>query len=225
MCLPNVIGSLFRITSLAEDVKLSACGRHPSLCFIFSICVYRSNFRGAFFYASPKLTHSLGFVNPVTLWAMWHFKFRGGVDLCVIIFNKKRKNLPCTVWSTVPCTFDHRHGPAFKLTCVCSSAETHFTHTLSTHAIERMYIRSIACVLSPHVTFLGHFPPFPLHFFSLNKHLPISALTPPTRAQPYHSPSHHPINTTAPPCHHPSPSSPSPSLRFHPHFPIFLSLT
>jgi hypothetical protein len=30
--------------------------------------------------------------------------------------------------SNVPCTFDHRHGLAFELTCICSSAGPHFTH-------------------------------------------------------------------------------------------------
>ena len=126
--------------------------------------------------------------------------------------------------STVPCTFDRRHGPASELTCICSSAETHFIHTLSMNAIERTYVRSIACVLSSHVTFLGHFRPFPLHFFSLNSHRPYMHLCPNTSPH-HHSPSHHPITTTAPPRRRPSPPSPSISLRFHPHFPIFLSLT
>jgi hypothetical protein len=46
MCLPSIIGSLVRITSLAEDVKLSACEEAPLIMFLvlfFSICVYRSN--------------------------------------------------------------------------------------------------------------------------------------------------------------------------------------
>jgi hypothetical protein len=35
MSLPSVMGSLVLITSLAEDVKLSTCGRHLLLCFLF----------------------------------------------------------------------------------------------------------------------------------------------------------------------------------------------
>ena len=127
--------------------------------------------------------------------------------------------------STVPYTFDRRHGLVFELTCVCLSAETHFTHTLSMNAIESKYVRSIACVLSPHVTFLGHFPPFPLHFFSLNSHFPISALTPPK-----HEPNltiHHPT-TPSPPLnlcttvyhHHRLSHQP-----YHPHFSIFSSFS
>jgi hypothetical protein len=72
---------------LAEDVKLSACGRHLSLCYLFYFwhCVFQVlclpfKFGGAFFYATPELTRSLGIVNLVTLWAMCHFKFGGGVD-------------------------------------------------------------------------------------------------------------------------------------------------
>jgi hypothetical protein len=45
----------------------------PILCLPFK-------FGGAFFHAMPKSTRSLGIVNLVTLWAMCHFKFRGGVD-------------------------------------------------------------------------------------------------------------------------------------------------
>jgi hypothetical protein len=40
--------------------------------------------------------------------------------------------------SNVPYTFDRRHRPAFKLTCVCSSAAPYLTHTLL-HACVRMY--------------------------------------------------------------------------------------
>jgi hypothetical protein len=32
--------------------------------------------------------------------------------------------------SNIPCTFDRRHEPTFKLTCICSSVEPHLTHTL-----------------------------------------------------------------------------------------------
>jgi hypothetical protein len=62
MCLPNVIGSLVRITSLAEDVKLSACGRHFSLCFLlyFQHLCLLVKFGEEFFYAIPELTHPLG---------------------------------------------------------------------------------------------------------------------------------------------------------------------
>ena len=121
---------------------------------------------------------------------------------------------------TLHCTFDRIHRPAFELTCIFSSTETHFTHTHSTHAIERTYVRSIACVLSPHVTFLGHFPPFPLHFYSLNSRRPSLHLRPNTSPH-HHSRSHHPITTTAPPRRRPSPPSPSISLPISPPFPHF----
>jgi hypothetical protein len=56
----------------------------PVLCLPFK-------FGGAFFYALPELTRSLGIVNLVTLWAMCHFKFGGGVDFsgepfCYFVF-------------------------------------------------------------------------------------------------------------------------------------------
>ena len=120
--------------------------------------------------------------------------------MCVIIFGKKYIyiiKLPCTVRSTVPFTFDHRHGHAFELTCVCSSVETHFTHTLSTNAIEHTYVQSIACVLSPHVTFLGHFLPCFPSFLCCAVQLfpPITTTTSPL------SPSHRPNNFPSPPQH------------------------
>jgi hypothetical protein len=69
--------------SLAEDVKLSAFERHPSLCLLFyfqHFCL-PVKFGEAFFYAIPKLTRPLGFVFLVTLWTMSHFEFGGGVDV------------------------------------------------------------------------------------------------------------------------------------------------
>ena len=114
--------------------------------------------------------------------------------MCVNIFGKKKKKiLPCTVWSTVSYTFDRRHGPTFELTYVCSSIETHFTHTLSMNAIERMYVRSIACVLSPHVTFLGQFLPFfpSFHWCAILSLFLSSHITP----------NHHPTAQTLPQNH------------------------
>jgi hypothetical protein len=86
--------------SLAEDVKLSTCGKHPSLFYLFYFwhCVFQLclpfKFGGALFYAMPNLTRSLGIVILVTLWTLCHFKFVGGVDifaigpfLLFIIFN------------------------------------------------------------------------------------------------------------------------------------------
>jgi hypothetical protein len=48
--------------SLAEDVKLSACGKHPSLCFLlyFQHLCLLVKFGEALFYAIPELTHPLG---------------------------------------------------------------------------------------------------------------------------------------------------------------------
>jgi hypothetical protein len=74
------------------------------------------------------------------------------VFVCVFvnIFVKKKKNLLYTMHSSIPCTFERRHGPAFELTFICSSAEP----TSHTHFAEmRSYMRSIAYVFSPHVTF------------------------------------------------------------------------
>jgi hypothetical protein len=92
----------------------------------------------------------------------------------LIFFVKKKKKKICTMRTF---TFDHRHGPAFELTYVCSSVAPYLRHTLlhacvrtypvrssveppppppqtlSTNAIERTYVRSIACVLNPHVTY------------------------------------------------------------------------
>ena len=52
------------------------------------------------------------------------------------------------------------------------------------------------------MTFLGHFPPSPFHFFSLNSHLPISA------PLPKHEPT--PPFTIPPPHHHHCTSAPPP---------------
>jgi hypothetical protein len=62
MCLPSVIGSLVHITSLAKDVKLSTCGRHSLLCFLFYFqhLYLLVKFGEAFFCAIPELTHPLG---------------------------------------------------------------------------------------------------------------------------------------------------------------------
>jgi hypothetical protein len=41
------------------------------------------------------------------------------VYFCVNIFvKKKKKNLPYTVRSTIPCMFDRIHGPTFELVFV-----------------------------------------------------------------------------------------------------------
>jgi hypothetical protein len=51
------------------------------------------------------------------------------IFLFVNIFVKKKK-LPCTLRSNAPCTFERRHKAAFELTCICSTAAPHLTHTL-----------------------------------------------------------------------------------------------
>jgi hypothetical protein len=50
------------------------------LAFYILVLCLPFKFGGAFFYATPELTRSLGIVNLVTLRAMCHFKFEGGVD-------------------------------------------------------------------------------------------------------------------------------------------------
>jgi hypothetical protein len=50
----------------------------------------------------------------------------GGVN---IFSKKKKKNYFALCDRPYHYTFDRRHGLAFELTCVCSSAEAHFTHT------------------------------------------------------------------------------------------------
>jgi hypothetical protein len=76
---------------------------------MFQVLCLPFKFGGTFFYATPELTCSLGIVNLVTLWAMCHFKFGGGVDfwnlfaICVCkYFSKKKKKKICTVRLTVP---------------------------------------------------------------------------------------------------------------------------
>jgi hypothetical protein len=72
------------VTSLAEDVKLSACGRHPSLfslsfdfvfffSFAFQVKCLPSKFGGAFSYILPNLHHSSSIVFLGTLGTMCHF--------------------------------------------------------------------------------------------------------------------------------------------------------
>ena len=65
--------------SLAEDVKLRACGRHPSLFYLFYFwhCVVQViclpfKFGGALFdvYVTPNLTRSMCIIILVTLWSM-----------------------------------------------------------------------------------------------------------------------------------------------------------
>jgi ABC-type sulfate transport system permease component len=53
----------------------------------------------------------------------------------VNIFVKKKN---CTLRSNAPFTFERRHGAAFELTCVCSTAAPHHTHTLM-HACIRTH--------------------------------------------------------------------------------------
>ena len=109
--------------------------------------------------------------------------------------------------STVAFTFDRRHGYAFELTCVCSNAETHFTHTHSARMRSnvRMCDRSHAFWTSTW-PFLGHLLPSLLHFpsapyrtFLIFSH----------HAPPPITPNHHPTAQT-PPHHHHSTSAPQP---------------
>ena len=120
------------------------------------------------------------------------------------------------------CTFYCRHGLVFELTHMCSSVEAHITHTLSTNAIERTYVQSIACVLNQHVTLFRSLSPlFPL----------ISLLRLPSPPQLLHSespsppPKHFPITTTVPPCRRPSPPPvfPLPHFYISPFLPQFLT--
>ena len=85
------------------------------------------------------------------------------------------------------------------------------THTISTNAIERTNVRSIALVLSQHVTFfLGQLLPFSPHFCTA----PYTIFS----FSPYHP-------ALQPPPHRPSTSAPPPStsaLTYHSDFtPIF----
>jgi hypothetical protein len=79
------------VTSLAEDVKLSACGRYPSLfflsfdfvylicfCFIFQVKCLPSKFGGVFSYILPNLRPSYGIVFLDTLGTMCHFSLGVG---------------------------------------------------------------------------------------------------------------------------------------------------
>jgi hypothetical protein len=74
------------VTSLAEDVKLNACGRHPSLfslsfdffLFVFQVKCLPSKFRGAFSYVLPNLRHSSSIVFLGTLGTMCHFSLGVG---------------------------------------------------------------------------------------------------------------------------------------------------
>jgi hypothetical protein len=49
---------------------------------LFLAFVSTSQIWGSILLCIPKLTHPLDFVYSVTLWAMRHFKFGGGVDVC-----------------------------------------------------------------------------------------------------------------------------------------------
>jgi hypothetical protein len=77
--------------SLVEDVKLSACGRHPSLfslsfdcvclicfCFVFQVKCLPSKFGRAFSYIFPNLRHSSDIVFLDTLGTMCHFSLGVG---------------------------------------------------------------------------------------------------------------------------------------------------
>ena len=98
--------------------------------------------------------------------------------------------------------FNRRHGLAFELTHMRSSVEAHITHTLSMNAIEHTYVRSIACVLNPHVTLyrsLSSFSPSFLHCAVQSLFLFLSSyLTPPLRIT-IPLPKHFPITSIAPP--------------------------
>jgi hypothetical protein len=102
-------------------------------------------------------------------------------------------------------------------------AQSPISHTHScTHAIERTYVQSIACVLSPHVTLLGHpFPLFPFIFTAGHTDFPhlFSQLhrTQATQAS-FHRHPPTPITTiSSPPCHR----QPSYHSHFHFFLPIF----
>jgi hypothetical protein len=75
------------VASLAEDVKLNACGRHPSffpyvlilfVCFVFQVKCLQFKFGGAFSYILPNLLHSSGFLFLDTLGIMCHFSLGVG---------------------------------------------------------------------------------------------------------------------------------------------------
>jgi hypothetical protein len=79
------------MTSLVEDVKLSACGRHPSFFSLFFDFVYLicccfvsqekclpSKFAGTISYILPILTHSSSIVFLGTLGRMCHFSLGVG---------------------------------------------------------------------------------------------------------------------------------------------------
>jgi hypothetical protein len=106
--------------------------------------------------------------------------------------------------SIIPYTFDRRHGLAFKLTCVCSSAEAHFIHTLiCSSAIERTLVQSSALDSDPsRDLFLGHFPLFPFHFSTAPyTPFPISVFFSSIHHQIHHpnTPPHHHAVTAPPP--------------------------
>jgi hypothetical protein len=77
------------MTSLVEDVKLSACGKHPSLfsmsfdflyliCFCFSGKVFAILVWGSVLLRLPSLRHSSGIIFLDTLGTMCHFSLVGG---------------------------------------------------------------------------------------------------------------------------------------------------
>jgi hypothetical protein len=78
------------VTSLAEDVKLSTCGRHSSLFllsfdFVICFCFFQvkclpPKFGGAFSYVLPNLHHPSGIVFLGTLGTLCHFWCGGRVD-------------------------------------------------------------------------------------------------------------------------------------------------
>jgi hypothetical protein len=126
--------------------------------------------------------------------------------------------------SNVPYTFDRRHRPAFELTCVCSSAAPHLTHTLL-HACVRTYPLHSSTEPISHThpqhecdrthlytidhmraepsrdLFLGHCSSSPSLLLTAVQYLSLPSLFSPSH--PRHKP---PTNTTSTPPHHfPSP--------------------
>jgi hypothetical protein len=130
---------------------------------VFQVLCLPFKFGGAFFYATPKLTHSLGIVNLVTLWAMCHFKFGGGIDFwnlfavyvckffCVIFFLLKTKKLQCWIDRTTLRSIADTGMRLNSLPLVRAQRPISHTHSCM-NAIERTLVQSIALVLNPHVT-------------------------------------------------------------------------
>ena len=113
--------------------------------------------------------------------------------------KKKKSTLHCAINRTLYVRSQTR-------TCV----QTHLRlferrdplHTHTQYKCECTYVRLITCILSLHVTFLGHFPPFFPSFLFAEQPCPhLCSHSAQTRAQPYPSPSHYPNSSIAPPRH------------------------